>query len=307
MKHLFFAGLVIAAIQTMGYTQTPIHNAAREGDAANVTALLAVEPSLVNAKDQGGATPLMYAIHFGKTEVVTLLLEKGADVNARASTGTTALYEASGEGQAELVKLLLEKGASVNAKNVGGCTPLLLASENGQLEVVRLLLKKGADVNAQASYNVVENSATPLIGATKLRIDYDSLGAGPLQGKRAVCSDKKHGYFDVVKVLLDNGAKVDVTDNWDITALTYASKNGQVDVVKLLLDRGAGVDAQGHSGNGTPLYFAARAGEVEVVKLLLSRGANPNVEVRGTTPLQLAAKYGFTNVVELLSNAVKRP
>ncbi len=87
---------------------TTIYDAAREGDVAKVTSLISVDPSLVNAKAQvGGATPLMYAIHFEKAEVAKLLLEKGADVNAKAPNGHTSLFEASAGGQLDVVKLLL--------------------------------------------------------------------------------------------------------------------------------------------------------------------------------------------------------
>jgi ankyrin repeat protein len=323
-------GVIVASILlTIGHclfvSAAEIHDAARDGDVAKITALIAADPTSVNAKaDAGGATPLMYAIHFGKSEAAKLLLEKGADFNAKAPNGHTALFEASAGGQVDVVKVLLKKGATVNFDvqpdsrgDDPGCTPLLLAAENGQLEIVKLLLEKGADVNAKSSYNTIHNCATPLIGATKVQADYDSLyGPGGHCDREgtAVVTDRKHGYLEVVRALLDKGAKMDETDNFGHTALFYAANHGQLEVVKLLLEKGAGADVDGKNHNGTPLLFAAQNGDVEIVKLLLGKGANPNAECNSKdkqgkpwTPLAIAQASGFTNVVELLQKATKQP
>ena len=120
--------------------------------------------------------------------------------------------------------------------------------------------------------------------------------------------NKKHGYFDVVKVLLDNGAKIDAKDNFGNTALLKASSNGQMEVVKLLLDKSATVDTKNNQ-DITPLLMAASKGDVEIVKLLLAKGANPNAAMKGSkpwTPLTIAEENKFTDVIELLQKAVKR-
>jgi serine/threonine-protein phosphatase 6 regulatory ankyrin repeat subunit B len=47
------------------------------------------------------------------------------------------------------------------------------------------------------------------------------------------------GRFDVVNVLVNRGADVNVKDNWGATALMLASSNGHTVIVKLLKDHGA--------------------------------------------------------------------
>ena len=46
----------------------------------------------MNAKDQDGRTPLLFAAHSGHKEIVELLIAKGADVNVKDAVGgkTTA-------------------------------------------------------------------------------------------------------------------------------------------------------------------------------------------------------------------------
>lgn len=289
----------------------PIHDAAQAGGIAKLNAILASNPALVNLKSENSATPLMYAIHFQKTEAAKLLLQKGADVNAKTSDGETPLFEAAAYGQLDVVKLLLDKGAKVNfvvqdsaPRGEPFCTPLLLAAENGHLEVVKLLLEKGAEVNAKASYNSIHETATPLIGATQVSSDYERLGGGSPPGTRAATT-KKHGYAEVIKALLDKGAAIDAKNNFGNTALLIASGNGQADVVKLLLDKGAAVNL-GNNQNVTPLLMAAQNGDVDVVTLLLAKGANPNAAMTGGkawTPVSIAQANKFANVVELLQKA----
>jgi ankyrin repeat protein len=102
----------------------------------------------VNAKNNLGDTPLMWAARYGHTETVKLLLESSADVNAHNNYGWTALMWAARYGHTETIKFLLEKGADVNRENRHGNTALLFAAHEGSTEMMKLLLEAGADVNA---------------------------------------------------------------------------------------------------------------------------------------------------------------
>ena len=58
------------------------------------------------------------------------------------------------------------------------------------------------------------------------------------------------------------------------TPLSDAALHGRLDVVKYLLERGAKVDATNRDGN-TPLHVAAFLCRKDIVKLLLEKGASP--------------------------------
>jgi ankyrin repeat protein len=110
----------------------------------------------------------------------------------------------------------------------------------------------------------------------------------------------KQGRKEVVQLLLDRGADVNLTSTYGDTPLVEAAKQGRKEVVQLLLDRGADVNLTPKYGD-TPLVGAAKQGRKEVVQLLLDRGANMNLtSTFGDTPLVEAAKQGHKGVVQLL-------
>jgi serine/threonine protein kinase/ankyrin repeat protein len=65
----------------------------------------------INAADNNGRTPLMYAVRYRRPTAVELLLKHGANVNARDKGGMTALDLAKQFDNQEIIKLLQSAGA----------------------------------------------------------------------------------------------------------------------------------------------------------------------------------------------------
>jgi hypothetical protein len=80
----------------------------------------------------------------GHTEALRVLLSHGADVNALDEAGWSPLMYAMGGGHADVVQLLLEAGADVNITAVDGATAIQLAQDNGHNHIVELLRASGA-------------------------------------------------------------------------------------------------------------------------------------------------------------------
>ena len=71
------------------------------------------------------------------------------------------------------------------------------------------------------------------------------------------------GHDDAVKVLLENGADVGLTDITNSSALHVAAGYGRLKIVRMLLE--AKVDVNGRdAGGSTPLHVAAQQGQSEV-------------------------------------------
>jgi ankyrin repeat protein len=115
----------------------------------------------------------------------------------------------------------------------------------------------------------------------------------------------KSGNIAAVRKLLDKGVDVNWKDDEEgdeegDTALTWASEFGHIDIIKLLLDRGALIDLQDNIG-GTGLMYASHFGQVECVRFLLERGADMSIkDTDGMTARDQAVEQRQVGIVLLL-------
>jgi ankyrin repeat protein len=224
VKVLLAAGVDIN--QVSGYGWSPLL-VATQNRYYKLGAFLLDHGANPNLTNKGGWTPLYlatdnrniengdYPVRKGDMDhldFIKLLLDKGADVNARVKdstetrtvftnqwldeNGATAFLRASQSGDVTLMKLLLAHGADPNINTMLGVTPLQVAAgvgwvegityewgEKENLEAVKLLLDLGADVNEQAN-----------------------------TGRTAMHGAAHKGRPDVVQILFDHGARLDVRD-----------------------------------------------------------------------------------------------
>ena len=119
-----------------------IIKAAKSGDVNTISSLLKSDPSLINACDTDGSTPLHCATWKGHANVVELLLKAGANVNAvnqNEHWGTTPLHAAAHANEAKIAQVLLDHGANVKAKDMEGRTPMFHTNFHKAKAVAKLL------------------------------------------------------------------------------------------------------------------------------------------------------------------------
>lgn len=270
-----------------------LHQACADGNSDQVRHLLdmGLEPDEPNSS---GETPFQVAIFRQHLGVVQLLLEAGVDVNRTWGDKETALEVVSAIGHAPLLTLLLENGAkgieddrtfskalenTVWPKREESARILLLqgarptkailfdAAEHGMAEVVEAGLRSGIDPNGEIWQEPEPEEPRP--DHYNVKVMYSGRDTRPLY-----CASR-WGWTDVVKVLLDHGADVNLVGGYYGTALQAASLSGRLDIVRLLLRHGACVN-QAVGSYGTALSAAAFNGQDQVVRLLLGAGANVN-------------------------------
>jgi hypothetical protein len=112
----------------------------------------------------------------------------------------------------------------------------------------------------------------------------------------------KAGHADILSLLLEHGADVDVLNKGGRTPLHRASWNGKLEAGQYLLDRGADINARVRSNSGlTPLILAVMFGHVELARMLLKHGEGINTQDDvGRTPLHWAVHKENIRAVRLL-------
>ena len=109
------------------------------------------------------------------------------------------------------------------------------------------------------------------------------------------------GKLEAGQILLDHGADIHARMYDESTPLHVAASRGCVDFARMLLERGAEINPRDHVSN-TPLHDATSTGKPQVVRLLLEYGADVNTRNQeGETPSEFASRIKQRGVLELLS------
>jgi ankyrin repeat protein len=270
---------------------TPLMAAAEAGS-LNAMKMLLDRHADVNARNTFGSTALMLSVTDAKK--VRLLLDHGADVNVVARSGRTALIVAAfANPSAEVVRMLLGKGAKVDVMDLRKVTPLNAATFGNDTATIRLLLDASADINTADTFI----GLTPLINASGNR-NLEAVKLLPAKGANVNAVSKTEGLPKIQTGTVQFGG-------W--TSLLMAVPFGPPEMVKTLLDAGAKVNVQDYRGF-SPLMLAAATDHAnpEIVKLLLASKADMQVKTReGETVSDWASKFGDAAVLGPLGGTPK--
>ena len=130
-----------------------------------------------------------------------------------------------------------------------------------------------------------------------------------LFGQTAVHIAAVFGHLDIVKLLTERGANLDLGDRHGRTPFFLACSNGNLETARFLLQKMTETERNSintaMTDGRTPLSKAAGRGHVEVVKMLLEKveaasGVNVQETAQRRTALHWAAYNGRTEVVDVL-------
>ena len=241
-----------------------------------------------------------------------ILLSSGYDPDARDEDGATALLWASRNGSADCVRILLEAKASVNVHDNLGWTPLMAASFSNSPEAVRALLEGGADPRVETK----DSFETALVSAREVGSKACvELISGALSADELLVEAAKGGDVRQLDAALAKGASLDgaalllrsqAHHRERCTPLHWACANGHVACAQRLIDVGCDVDAADSRG-WTPLMAATCEWQRQAVRALLTASADPwRQNSAGHTALSCIAPGSSNPCVALLQEAMKQ-
>jgi uncharacterized protein len=212
--------------------QTYLEELIIKADETAIKDYLSRHASSIKETTSLGVSPLMLSCYFKKPEITSILLEFSDEIN---------LFEAAASGKFDLVAHEIFKNpTSINDYSSDGFTALGIACFFGHEEVARYLILKGADVNlpSENGYQVY-----PIHSAV----------AG--------------NFVSISKMLIENGANVNVVQTLGVTPLHSAAQNGSIEIIIYLLEKGANVEARMEGGK-LPTDLAKERGFEEIAEIL---------------------------------------
>lgn len=293
---------------------TPLMLTAEAGHVACMRALL-VSDANANANDDDGWTALMLSAQNGHLECVELLIDAGAHLDTRHYQGDTALMLAADEGHTRCVAALLSARASPQVLNQHGWSALLRTVRNGHAECAWRLVNAGATTCIATDGNFTMLMAACASGMLELAMralpfsDIDAM-TNTAHSDIAFTALKyacARCHTDVIAMLLDAKASVDIPYPSNMSALAIASMYNRSSVVDTLLRHQADVNAVCNNGQ-TPLMLACAHGCVRCVDLLCTARGQMDARsaTNGTTALMEASRYGWSGCVSSLLEAGAR-
>lgn len=219
----------------------------------------------VNAKTKTGMTPLHMACRLPIAKVIQpldALLAAGASLTASDATGCTPLHAAAAvwvESTSNVLQHLLGmEGVDKHAQDQAGKTLLQMAWENGSWGNVETLLNHHAD----PEFTFIGSAELPSVFKVVLHPRLLQYMVGKMPTLIYETTDRKSTPLheaarvnpDSVKVLLDAGAPIEVSNNRGRQPLHLAFLYGHQETIRMLLERGADINAVDNKGIPAVVY-----------------------------------------------------
>ncbi len=254
---LIFAGATLQPTTRVG-GYTPLHLASRAGNVEVAAALLnaGADPDMLTAT---GAASLHFAAEADAAGVVAALVGHGADANVRDGySGRTPSMFAAARNSTAALRALLDAGAD----------PDLVSDTRDYAEI------EAADREERTRRQRVREAEKEPEPEEEPGAQRPGQGRGGPPGSGADTRDNEPELPPGAPKALSSIEQIGVQGGF--SPLHYAARNGHAEAVRVLIDEGADIDLR--SGDrSSPLLVATINGNYDLARTLLEAGADPNL------------------------------
>jgi ankyrin repeat protein len=173
---------------------------------------------------------------------------------------------------------------------------LYYAIANNWYDYAAKFIKEGADVNhyQMGSFPLLSAVTSGNIDIVKLLVENGAnINLTAVNGSNSLLQSVIMNNTDMVKYLVSKGVKINIGGSERDIPLIVAIKNQNFDIVKVLVDGGADIN---WGNNSPPLYYAIkiiyRRGTTDILKYLLEHGVDVNAKnIYGESALTMVAHF----------------
>jgi uncharacterized protein len=295
-----------------------ILTASKNGDLSTVKALADESPGLIYAQ-YNYTPPIHFAVREGHEDLVAYILSQGAhDPVYKIYPFQESLAVFARDRNYPVILSLLEEYEK-------SPVPDHYTGDNGPIDYKRSSL--ATEFQQSVNKNKVARTREILEEQPDLAKDETFFW-----GEGILLMPVKGGHYEMIELLMHYGAKVPDVLKWaqayyfekyeharymmergmnpnvmswhHVTLLHDMAQKGEIKKAELLISHGAEINPVDEEYQSTPLGMAARWGYLEMVELLLRHGADPNASgAEWARPLLWARKKGFGKIEQVLLRA----
>lgn len=267
-----------------------------------------------NAIKYHGETPFEYVLYHNREKALkTMLLQKDV-LSEKDKDMAMVVDNAIRRDKTEMFKWLLDNGLSPTSENKDGSSLLMRTIGMNRAKMAALLIERGVKPDQITQEKSGKNTVTDTVAAGEKLDKYrlQRLAVAKIKQRYndtppliyAIAFEKK----DAAKLLIEQGADVNVCDHIGRTALQLAVLHGEYEIAALLIEHSADVNGRGNNRNGDTPLMSAPFAAIGMAELLIENGADVNAKNSyGYTPLMSATTFqsmfmpkGYIQLVELL-------
>ncbi len=290
-----------------------IQKAIEKGD---LQALKGIKDFPVNITDKLKKTPLHLAVGSENPEIVSWLIQQKALVNARTVIGKTPLHVAALRKNKKITELLIQAGGDIH--NLDNRKNSLLhyafysqkpEEKQKSFELVSFLVGKKIKVNTQnktsdtALHLAVTNGDLRnvlLLLNNGAKVELTNMYKQTAIHQLLAESQPPKNYKKLISEIMKKKFPVDLIDHSGKTILHYSAEKGLLNIVKQVVGKKAKLNIQTPEG-WSALHLASVNAHFPVIEFLVNQGADVNIkDKKGVTPLYFAVGSGNKHAVALL-------
>lgn len=238
----------------------------------------------VTAKDSSGYTPFHFVCEEGIYDIAAWIVNLEASCAVIDDKLMTPMHYACRQQHCNIIRLLLGlPDCTVSAKDDNGKTPVQyvaawsnVTKTEIQLLLLDILKSSVPDVQKCAEVLLLDASLFGLITVVEYIVNMNccSINITSLDdGQSTLHRACRGGNLDVAKLLVNNGADINLRDFNEMTPFLYACASQNLELVKFLASSGPkSIVSAVNQDDENGLDFSIRNRDTEMVKWLLQRG-----------------------------------
>jgi ankyrin repeat protein len=289
-------GVNINSVDSNGYT--PLHIAVQKLDVKIARALLEAGADIDKVGGERGYSPLHMVIAYKAAKRNGFFIKERLNsvYNKQEIKFITSLVSGCKKNELRMLFMLISKGANIDAFSIDGFTPLHLAIFYGRDKIVKMLVAAGANlffspslfVNPRDADTAILSCALLINNANILRFLFDSfselyswpikdfLNSKDIYGNFVLHNILKISDQEVLKVILDYGADINVRGVRGRTVIHLISVFNLPELISFLVENGVGINDRDNYGC-TSLHTAINYNHEETAIALVKAGADINI------------------------------